>query len=92
VIKNPPADAGDTGSTPGSGKSPREGNGNPFQYSYLINSMDRGAWQATIHGVTKELDKTQQPNNNNSQTFKRVTRPLCASFSSSGKLGINKKL
>ena len=41
-IKNPPANAGDWGSTPGSGRSPGEGNGNPLQYSCLENSMDRG--------------------------------------------------
>ena len=44
---------GDTGLIPGSGRSPREGNGNPLQYSFLDNTMDRGAWQATIYGVTK---------------------------------------
>ena len=56
VVKNPPAsagDTGDTGSVPGSGRSPGEGSGNPLQYSRLGNSMDRGAWQATVHGVTK---------------------------------------
>ena len=41
------------GSIPGLGRSPREGNGNPLQYSYLKNSIDRGAWWATVHGVTK---------------------------------------
>ena len=45
--------AGDTGSIPGSGRSPGEGNGNPFQYSCLENPMDRGAWRATVHGVAK---------------------------------------
>ena len=45
--------AGDLGSIPGSGRSPGEGNGNPLQYSCLENSMDRGAWQATVHGVPK---------------------------------------
>ena len=44
---------GDLGSIPGLGRSPGEGNGYPFQYSCLENSMDRGAWRATIHGVTK---------------------------------------
>ena len=46
-------DAGDTGSVPGLGRSPGEGNGNTLQYSCLENSMDRGAWKATVHGVTK---------------------------------------
>ena len=45
--------AGDPGSIPGSGRSPGEENGNPLQYSCLENSMDRGAWQATVHGVAK---------------------------------------
>ena len=45
--------AGDPSSIPGSGKSPGEGNGNPLQYSCLENCMDRGAWQATAHGVAK---------------------------------------
>ena len=44
---------GDPGSIPGSGRSPGEGNGNPLQYSCLTNSMDRGAWWATVHGVAK---------------------------------------
>ena len=42
--------SGDLGSIPGSGRSPREGNGNILQYSCLENSMDRGAWRATVHG------------------------------------------
>ena len=45
--------AGDPGSIPGSGSSPGEGNGSPLQYSCLENPMDRGAWRATVHGVTK---------------------------------------
>ena len=45
--------AGDTGSIPGLGRSPGEENGNPLQYSCLETSMDRGAWQATVHGVAK---------------------------------------
>ena len=56
VVKNSLANAGDTrdmGSIPGSGRSPKVGNGNSFQYSCLENSMDREAWQATVHGVTK---------------------------------------
>ena len=53
AVKNPPVNAGDTGSVPGPGRSPGEGNGNPLQYSCLENPMDRGAWQATVHGVAK---------------------------------------
>ena len=53
VVKNLPTNAGDTGSIPGSGRFTREGNGNPLQYSRLGNSMDRGAWQATVHGVAE---------------------------------------
>ena len=45
--------AGNLSSIPGSGRSPGEGNGNPLQYSYLENSIDRGAWRATVHGVAK---------------------------------------
>ena len=52
-VKKLPVNAGDPGSIPGSGRSPRKGNGNPFQYSCLENPMDRGAWQAIVHGVTK---------------------------------------
>ena len=44
-------EAGEPGSIPGLGRSPGEENGNPFQYSCLENSMDRGAWQATVHGI-----------------------------------------
>ena len=56
VVKNLPANAGDIGDSgliPGLGRSPREGNGNPLQYSCLENSMDRGVWQATVQGVAK---------------------------------------
>ena len=48
-----PFNSGDPGSISGLGRSPGEGNGYPLQYSCLENSMDRGAWQATVHGVTK---------------------------------------
>ena len=59
-VKNLPANIGalgDTSSIPGWGRSPEGGNGNPLQYSCLENPMDRGAWQATIHGVA-ESDET----------------------------------
>ena len=48
MVKNPPADAGDLGSTPVSGRCPGGGNGNPLQYSCLENPIDRGAWQAIV--------------------------------------------
>ena len=64
MVKNPPANAGDAASVPGSGISPGEGNGTPLQNSCLRNPMDRGAWGATIHGVT-ESDTTSSLNNNN---------------------------
>ena len=54
--KEPTCNAGDAGhvdSIPGSGRSPGEGNGNPFQYSCLGKPMERGAWQAVVHEVTK---------------------------------------
>ena len=56
VLKNPPANAGEervAGLTPELGRYSGIGNGNPLQYSCLENSMDRGAWWATVHGVTK---------------------------------------
>ena len=56
MVKNPPAnarDAEDAGAIPGSGRSPGGGNGNSLQNSCLENPMGRGAWQATVHGVTK---------------------------------------
>ena len=62
MAKNPPANTGhvgDTGLIPGLGRSPGGGNGNPLQYSCLENSIDKGAWQATIHGVAKESDTTE---------------------------------
>ena len=56
MVNNPPANTGDIrdlGSIPGLGKSPGGGPGNPLQYSGLQNLMDRGAWQATVHGFAK---------------------------------------
>ena len=55
VVKNPPANAGDTASIPGLGRSPEEGNGNLLQYPCLGNPVSRGAWLATAHGIA-ELD------------------------------------
>ena len=56
MVKNPPANAGDArdeGSIPELRRPPEVGNGNPLQYSCMDNSMDRGAWRATVHRVTK---------------------------------------
>ena len=59
VGKESACNAGDPGSIPGPGRSPGEGNGNPLQYSCLESSMNRGAWWATVHGVTK-LDRAKR--------------------------------
>ena len=62
VVKSPPASAGakgDVGLIPGS-RCPEAGNGNLVQYSYLENPMDRGAWRATVHGVTKSWTRLKQ--------------------------------
>ena len=61
MVKSSPANAGnagDAGSVPGQGRSPGGGNGNPIQYSYLNNPMDRRAWWATVLGVAKESGTT----------------------------------
>ena len=61
VVKNPPATVGDVidvGSIPGSGRCPGGGHGNPLQYSFLENLMHRGAWQATVHGIAKRLNRS----------------------------------
>ena len=69
--KESACDAGDPGLIPGWRRFPGEGNGNPLQYSCLENSMDRGAWQATVHGVAEELDTTEKLKNNNG-----INRPI----------------
>ena len=63
MVKNPSAktrDIRDTGSIPGSGRSPEGGHGNPLQYSCLENPTDRGAWQATVHRITKTRTQLTQ--------------------------------
>ena len=64
MVEDPPANARDlrdTGSTPGSGRSPGEENGNSLQYSYLENPMDKGAWWAIVHKVIKSWTRLKQP-------------------------------
>ena len=65
VGKESTCDAGDAGLIPGWIRSPGGGHGNTLKYSHLENFMDRGAWWATVQGVVKELDMTEQLNNNN---------------------------
>ena len=76
VVKNLPVNAGDKGSNSRSGRCPAEENGTPLQYSCLGNLPDRGAWRATVHGVTKEWEtatKAQQCAN----IYVCVTETLC---------------
>ena len=64
MVKNMSANAGDIrdmGSIPGLGRSPGGGHGNPLKYSYLGNPMDRGAWRATVHRITKSQTWLKQP-------------------------------
>ena len=60
MVKNPPANAGDVGSILELGRSPGRENNNPLQYSHLENPMDRGAWWATIYGVTESQTQLKQ--------------------------------
>ena len=60
VGKESACNAEDPSLIPGLGRSPGEGNGNPLQYSYLENSMDRGAWEATVHGVAKSQKRLSE--------------------------------
>ena len=60
VVKNLPANAGDSGSIPESGRYPGEGNGDPLQYSFLGNLIDRGAWWATVCGVAKNWTRLSE--------------------------------
>ena len=75
VVKNPPENAGgagDTGSIPGSGSSPRGGNGKPLQYSCLENSMVRVAWQATVHEITKSQTQLSAHTHTHTHTHTRT--------------------
>ena len=70
--KESACNAGDLGLIPGSGRSPGEGNSYLLQYSCLENSMDRGAWWATVHGVAKELDTTERTNIHKSPSLRTL--------------------
>ena len=80
MVKNPPVNARGSDSIPGLGRCPGGGNGNPLQYSCLENSMNRGVWQAAVHGVT-ESDTTEQV----STAQHIVDLQYCFSFRCSGK-------
>ena len=86
MVKNPRADAGDSGSVPGLGRSPGEGSGNPLQDSCLGSPMDRGVWWATV----QESDTTEQLN---SKDWKRLWWTTCCLHSDcSGVLEVDEKL
>ena len=72
-MKKTVCNTGDPDSIPGSGRSLREGNGNPFQYSCLENPMDRGAWQATVHGISKSQTRLET---NTQSLIGRVTEKI----------------
>ena len=75
MLKNTPANTGDSGvvdSIPGLGRSPGEGHGHPLQYSCLENPMDRGAWQAMVHGVTKSWTLVKQLSTHRTYTYNRI--------------------
>ena len=87
MVKNLPGnaeDATDAGSIPGEGRSP--GNGNPIQHSCLENPMDRGAWQATVHGIAKSQTRLKQlstwsfQTSNISASFYVEDKPVCSIF------------
>ena len=80
AVKDPPANTGDVGSTPGLGRCPGEGNGYPFQYCCLRNAMDRGAWWARVHGVTKSRT---QLSTSKSQLYHTLLWTRSASYSTS---------
>ena len=83
VVKNPPANAGDArhaGSIPGSGKSLGVGNGNPLQYTCVENSMDRGAWWAAVHGITKSWTRLKQLSSSSSSRALGVKTKIDAMY------------
>ena len=76
--KDSACNSGDPVSIPGSGRSPGEGNGNPLQYSCLENSMDRGAWWATVHGVTEsDMTNTHTHTHTHTHSFNLKSQASC---------------
>ena len=79
VVKNPPAKAGvvrDSRSLPGSGRFPGGGHGNPLQYSCLESPMDRGAWRAAVHGVTKSRTRLKRLSTHHSAPSLDLSSPI----------------
>ena len=89
--KESACNAGDVGSIPGSGRAPGGGGGNSFQYSCLKNFMDRGAWQATVHGVA-ELDMTERLTPSPSLSVLLHSRGQPASVASTAPLALIKSV
>ena len=75
--KESACNVGDPSLIPGSGRSPSEGNGNPLQYSRLENSVDRGAWRATVHGVTKNRTQLSDKHTSNQDTKQYIHMCVC---------------
>ena len=84
-VKNLPASAGDVGPIPGPARSPGGGNGNPLQYSWPKNPIDRGAWWARVHGVRKNQSWLSNPHTHISNTFPRNMKPKHRHLISSNK-------
>ena len=72
MVKNLPANAGDTNSIPGRGRSHAGGNGNPLRYSCLETPMDRGAWRAIVHGVAKSQTRLSTHVNTHTNTHTHI--------------------
>ena len=88
VVKNLPANAGDirgTGAIPGLGRSPGEGNCNPLQYPCLVNPMDKGAWQAIVHGIVKSRTRLKRLSTHSTHKETFVTQGVHRSQESSKK-------
>ena len=75
--KESACNAGDPGLIPGLGRSPGEGNGNPLQYSCLENPMDRGAWQAIVHGVTNSQTRLKRLGTHGDNTRRALLIGVC---------------